>query len=130
MPLDTYLAQLQRQWQEKVRDRSPWTCQFFADEEIRYAFRMRYQGNTLRVWFAKEEIDAAGIRPLAEAAHVKDKWVTHDAEVMTYPPMSEELARDSVHQVLAKAKSCDRNPNPEIPGGYIALIAQDNNQVQ
>jgi hypothetical protein len=46
----------------------------------------RYQGNTLRVWFTPEEIAAAGIdKPLAEVPMVKDKWITHDAEVLTYP---------------------------------------------
>jgi hypothetical protein len=49
MPLDTYLTNLQGQWQERLRELSPWAAMYFANEEIRYAFGMRYQGNTLRV---------------------------------------------------------------------------------
>jgi hypothetical protein len=53
-PLGSYLTQLQNQWEMKLREMSPSVSQHFEGEDIKYAFRMRYQGNMLRVWFAKE----------------------------------------------------------------------------
>jgi hypothetical protein len=78
--LDTYLEQLQRQWLEKLGAMSPLITQYFAEEEIRDAFRMGYQGNMLIVWFPKEEVAASAITQLAEAPVAKDKWAMNDVE--------------------------------------------------
>jgi hypothetical protein len=32
--------------------------------------------------------------PLAEEAVAKDKWLSHDREVMTFPPMPEEFVEE------------------------------------
>jgi hypothetical protein len=130
MPLDTYLLQLQIQWQEWLRVMSPCISQCFADQEIKYAFRMRYQANVVRAWFAKEELDRAGIPPLAEAAVPRDKLVSRDAESMTYPPMPDEFVGNSAELLFSGGSLRSRVPNPEIAGGYIALIEQNNNQMQ
>jgi hypothetical protein len=61
LPLETYLSNLQAQWHEKIRQISPWAAQFFGDESMRYVFKMRYQGNGLRVWLTPEAVAAAGI---------------------------------------------------------------------
>jgi hypothetical protein len=95
-PLDEYLVQLQKQWQEKLGDMSPLITQYFANEEMRYAFRMRYQGNVPRAWFAKKEDEASGIRPLLERPVPKDRWVSHDAEAFSYPPMPGEFVEHSI----------------------------------
>jgi hypothetical protein len=130
-PLDTYLTNLQIQWRTKIREMSPWAAQCFAHEAIRFALRMRYQGNTLRVGFTPEEVAAAGIdKPLAELPLAKDRCVTHDAEVLTYPAMPEELAENSGQLLFSGVSQAARIPNPEVPGGHIALIATNNNPVQ
>jgi hypothetical protein len=74
---------------------SPIISEYFAGESIRYAFRMRYQGNTLRVWFGREDVAAACITPLVEAPVPKDRWISPDSEVMTYPPMPTEFVENS-----------------------------------
>jgi hypothetical protein len=121
LPSDMYLANEQRGCP---------AINHFANEEMRFAFRMRYQGNVLRVWFAPEEVAAAGGKPLAKTPVGKDMWVTHDAEVLTCPPMPEEFAGQSAQLLFSGISQGVRTPNPEIAGGYIALIAQNDNIVQ
>jgi hypothetical protein len=49
---------------------------------------MRYhRQNTLRVWFTMKECSDTGIRQPAEAPVPKDRWITEDVEVVTYPPI-------------------------------------------
>jgi hypothetical protein len=98
---------------------------------MRFALRMRYQGNTLRVWFTPEEVVTAGIgKPLAELRLAKDRWVRHDAEVLTYRPMPTEEAENSAHLLFGGITHGDRIPNPEVAGGHIALIETHDNPVQ
>jgi hypothetical protein len=47
--LDQYLTQLRIKWQQELSAISPKVADYFADEEVGYPFRMRYQGNMLRV---------------------------------------------------------------------------------
>jgi hypothetical protein len=61
--------------------------QFFQGQSIRYLFGMRYQANTRRVWFARKDQAAVGMVPLADAPIPKDRWISPDAEVVTYPPV-------------------------------------------
>jgi hypothetical protein len=91
---------------------------------------MRYQGNTLRVCFTPEEVAAAGMKPLAELPVQKDRWATHDPEVLTYPPMSQEFAEHSAQLLFSGISQRARVPNPGVAGGHIALIATNNNSVQ
>jgi hypothetical protein len=92
---------------------------------------MRYQGNTLRVWFTPTTYIAAGLdQPLAEAPVSKDKWVSDDAVVLTYPPMPDQFA-DSGAALLFGRRKQDRCDDPEVQGGKIALIVdKTNNLVQ
>jgi hypothetical protein len=73
----------------------------------------------LRVWFAKEEDAVAGIRPLAEAPVPKDRWISPDAEVVSYPPMPNEVVEHSAQILFSGVSQGARVPHPEIPGGYI-----------
>jgi hypothetical protein len=100
-PLEAYWVQLQHQWLEKLRDMSPFIARYFADDEIRHAFRRGYQGNILRVWFEKEEVDAAGICPLPEAPVPKDRWVSHDADACGIKFLSHNH-RDSHQNLLSR----------------------------
>jgi hypothetical protein len=65
------LKQLQSRWYQELRAMTPLVEQYFAEETIQCVFRMRYQNNTLRVWFARE--DTTDSYPLAEAAAPKDR---------------------------------------------------------
>jgi hypothetical protein len=91
---------------------------------------MRYQGNALRVWFTPEEVAAAGLdKPLAEVPIVKDRWISNDAEVLSYPPRSDEVAAKCA-QLPFGGVTQRPYPNPEVAGGHIALIATNNNPMQ
>jgi hypothetical protein len=48
-PSDTYLINLQIQWQNRIREISPCIVQCFDNAAMSFRFKMRYQGNTLRV---------------------------------------------------------------------------------
>jgi hypothetical protein len=98
---------------------------------MRYAFKMRYQGNALRVWFTPEEAAASGLdRPLAEVPIVKDRWLTNEVEVLTYPPTPDEIALPSAQILFGEDIQGiqARYPNPEVAGGKIALVVAKKQQ--
>jgi hypothetical protein len=51
-------------------------------------------------------------------------------EVASYPPISNGLADDHANLPFSGVAQGVRDLNPEIPGGYIALVATNNNGVQ
>jgi hypothetical protein len=82
-PLDKYLTNLQIQSQTKIREMSPCIAQCYDSAPMKSVFRMRYQGNVLRVWFTPEETTAIGSdKPLAEVPVAKDadftRWISPD----------------------------------------------------
>jgi hypothetical protein len=111
---DSYLDQLKAKWMEKIGSISPWISQYFPEFEAQYSFRMRYRNNLLRVWFTKEDLQGPSGHPLAEAVIAKDKWFV--------PVVAQVLLAGVVQE--------GPMPNPEIEGGQIVLIAQNNNIVQ
>jgi hypothetical protein len=129
--LDTYPIAQQQQWMEKIRQMSPSVALCFDNAPMRYTFKMRYQRNLLRVWFTLEEFANAGLNePLVEVPVVKDRWIADEAEVITYPPMTDEIAANSVQTLFGRDLQA-RYPDPEVAGGHIALVvAKNNNPVQ
>jgi hypothetical protein len=74
-PLETYRTNSQVQWQAKIREMSPYIAQCFDDAPMKFRFRMRCQGNTLKIWSTPEELAETGSdKPLAEAPIAKDIW--------------------------------------------------------
>jgi hypothetical protein len=92
---------------------------------------MRYQRNLLRVWFTLEDFAIAGLNePLVEVPIVKDRWIAEEAEVIKYPPMSDEIAANSVQTLFGRDLQA-RYPDQEVAGGHIALVvAKNNNPMQ
>jgi hypothetical protein len=130
-PLDTYLVNLQIQWQNRIREMSPCISQCSDNAGMSFTFRMRYQGNTPRVWFTPEEVAAAGIdKPLAEVPIVKDISISNEAEVLTCLPMSEDVVGESAQILFGGAMQGVRYSNTEVAGCHIALSATNNNSVQ
>jgi hypothetical protein len=79
---------------------SPAIATCIDNAPIKYAFKMRYMGNMLRVWFTLEEAAASCVdKPLAEIPFAKDRWLTNEAEVLTYPPMPDDITLPSA-QIL------------------------------
>jgi hypothetical protein len=91
---------------------------------------MRYQGNVLKVWFTPNDFIRAGINmPLAEKPVPKDKWTNGIVTVLSYRPMSDDIAVDFGHILLGGVQQ-ERYDDPEVQGGRIARIASNNNIVQ
>jgi hypothetical protein len=120
--LEQYPIHLQNQWQRELGRMSPLITRYFADKSIRYVFRMRYQGNMLRVWFAKEEDEAAGIRPLAEAPILKDRWVSPEVEVVSCLPMPEGFVENSPTILFSGMAQGVRIPNPRFREAILHLL--------
>jgi hypothetical protein len=56
---------------------------------------MKCIGNDLRFWFTPAELIAAGVdQVLPESLVSKDRWISNEAFVLTYPPMGDLLAED------------------------------------
>jgi hypothetical protein len=96
---------------------------------MRYVFKMRYQGNGLRVWLTPEAVAAAGIKPLAETPVGKDIWVTHDAEVLSCPPMSEEFVEHNAQLLFSGISQGQRVPNHEPPFALDRMHASRQKQI-
>jgi hypothetical protein len=118
------------QWKTRLREMSPWAAFRFANQEVRYTMKMRYQGNILRGWFTPEELAAAGAVPLVELSVPKDGWVSPEAEVLAFPLLPPEMEERAAKILFNGVDQGVREPNPEIPGGRIALIATNSNLVQ
>jgi hypothetical protein len=80
-----------------------------------------------RTWFARRD---QSLTPLAEAPVPKDLWVSREAEVVTYQPIPKELSEHHANLLFSGVDQGVRAPNAEILGGYIALIATNNSEVQ
>jgi hypothetical protein len=102
-----------------------------TDVMNRFAFRMKYQGNELRIWFVREGY-RKGLRPLAEQTFPKDRWIgPGEFEVVTFSSMEKAAAPQYAEAPFGgNITEGDFVPNPEIPGGNIALIEQNNNRAQ
>jgi hypothetical protein len=129
-PSEQYVDNLRDQWLSELTAMSPMTAQYFQDMGIEYSIRMRYQGNVLRIWFAPRAQTQIGLVPLAEEAIPKERWISPEAEVITYPPVPDDVAGNYANVLFSGLAQGTRDSNPEIPGGHTALIATNNNRVQ
>jgi hypothetical protein len=130
-PLEAYLTALPLQWQERIRQIAPSIAPSFDRTPVRHGFRMRSRNNMPRVWFTAEELALSGHdEPLAEIPVPKDRWITEDAEVISYRPMPGEFAPNSARVSFGRELQA-HNSDPEVAGGHIArVVAADNNPVQ
>jgi hypothetical protein len=85
-------------------------------------------GYTARVWYAPVDL-MTDWKPLSESPTPKDKWVTNEAYALSYPPMSDEIARASA-TILFTGRLQERYDDPEVQGGKIELIATKQQLVQ
>jgi hypothetical protein len=68
--------------------------------------------------------------PLAEAPVPTDLWISAEAQVVSYPAISNDLSKHHATFLVSGVAQGVRAPNPEIPGGHIARVATNNNRVQ
>jgi hypothetical protein len=83
----------------------------------------------LRIWFAPRAQPQIGLAPLAEEAMPKHRWIRPDPEVITCPPVWDEVADNYANFPVSGIAQGAREPDPEIPGGHTELIATNNNRV-
>jgi hypothetical protein len=125
-----YAPVLHQLWLSRLRQVSPLVAAECDKLGQDFSYKMKYQGNALMVWFTQTAHIACGLdKPLAETPVPKDKWVSHEAVVLTYPPMPDQYVPNS-SQILLEGHLQERYPDPEVQGGKIALIASNNNKVQ
>jgi hypothetical protein len=86
--------------------------------------------NANRAWFARRDQATAVVTLLAEAPVPKDRWISPDAEFVIYPPILNEESEDHTDRPSSGFAQGVGTPNPEIPGGYIALVATNNNRLR
>jgi hypothetical protein len=91
-PVEAYLTQLKAQWLDELNVMTPMIAQYFQKQNIDYVFPMPYQPNALQMWFARRDHVIEGMVPLADAPVPKDGWISPDAEVVSYPPIPNELS--------------------------------------
>jgi hypothetical protein len=90
-----YFAILHQLWLEELSRISPQVAISCSKLGTDYVYKMRYQGNVLKVWYTPGELERAGLdKPLAEKPIPKDKWSDGSVTVLSYPPMSDETASD------------------------------------
>jgi hypothetical protein len=87
--------------------------------------KMRYLYNNLRVWFAPNSAIQGKInRSLAEDPVVKDKWVSNDMMVFSYPSIEDSQIKGTPVALFGPGSYLqERYADPEVQGGKIALIA-------
>jgi hypothetical protein len=92
---------------------------------------MKYQGNELRIWFASDDSPKC-VKPLAEQPRPKDRWLGPDEiEVVTFPPIEKDAAPSIAESLFGpNITGGDFVHDPKIPGGNIALIETNNDEVQ
>jgi hypothetical protein len=120
---EEYVVQLKEKCYQALARLSQFTQLHLADVMNRYAFRMRYQGNELRIWFAREDYRKS-VKSLAEQTLPKDRWFGPDEiEVVTFPPIEKDAAPPIAKALFGpNITGGDSVPNPETPGGNIALV--------
>jgi hypothetical protein len=125
-----YPLVLQQLWISILRQISPQVAQACDALGSDFSYKVRYHDNIVKVWYAPRDFITAGLTtPLAEQPTVKDKWVSHVATVLTYPPVPNYQAEDFA-RILFRGRLQERCPDPEVQGGKIGLIASKNNIVQ
>jgi hypothetical protein len=125
-----YPLVLQQLLLSKLRQFSPQVAAACDELGSDFTYKMRHQGNVLKVWYTPRDFIVAGLKtPLAEQPVQKDTWISEEATVLTYPTMPDELAT-SFARILLGGRQQERYPDPEVQGGRIALIASNNNIVQ
>jgi hypothetical protein len=78
-----------------------------------------------------ESVLEAIYRSLAETPAPKNRWLeSGGVEVITYPPVPDHEATTHTRSLFNGTLEMARSPNPDIPGGSIALVAINNNRVQ
>jgi hypothetical protein len=77
-----YAEVLRQLWLEKLREPSPRIVAECDNLGQDFSYKVRYQGNALKVWFTPTVHMLAGLgKPLAEAPIPKYKWVSNEANV-------------------------------------------------
>jgi hypothetical protein len=123
-------AVLHQLWLEELSRLSPQVAVACERLETDFVYKMRYQGNVLKVWYTPGELTLACLSiPLAEKPISKDKWFDGRVTVLSDPPMSDDIAAD-FGRILLGGQLQERCDNQEVQGGQIALIASNNNIVQ
>jgi hypothetical protein len=125
-----YAGALQELWLWKLRQLSPRIAAECGALGQDFSYKMRYQGNSIKVWYTPTAHLVGGLdEPLAEAPISKDKWYTDDVIALSYPPMPDQFAQQSA-DILFGGRLQERYPDPEVQGCKTALIASNNNIVQ
>jgi hypothetical protein len=96
-PLENYLANLDAMWREKLSQIAPMLRLGPKGQEIEYVMKMRYIANSLRIWPTPKAGWDLGIRPLAEAAIPKDRWLAGKIDAVTIPPVGDHEAERDLH---------------------------------
>jgi hypothetical protein len=93
---------------------------------------MRYLYSRLRIWFVpKVNFQGRINRVLAEDPVSKDKWVSFDMMIFTYPTLPDDQVKDSPEVLFGPGSYVqERYGDPEVQGGKIALIVAKQEQVQ
>jgi hypothetical protein len=127
-----YPQQLKELWLEKLRTTSQTIAVNLETVGNDFRMRFRYLYNRLRVWFVPRVSFEGGInRSLAEDPIAKDKWVSNDMMVFSWPTMSDADVKENPKILFGPtAKLQERYDDPEVQGGKIALIVVKNNKVQ
>jgi hypothetical protein len=126
-----YPLVLRQLWLSRLCQLSPQVAEACASLGTDFGYKMRYQGNALKVSYTpRANIDAGLKRPLVEIPVPKDKWIYEDITVLSYPPMPDQHATHSAQILVGGGKLQERYDDPGVQGGQIALIASNNNKVQ
>jgi hypothetical protein len=122
-----YPLALQNLWFERLSDLSPQIAsQVQAMNVVDYRFEMRYVGNRLRIWFVPAHPSFNDWKPLIDTPIPPDKWVTNEAFALSSPPSNGELNASDIFEGDLQ----DRDDDPEVQGGKIALIAANSKTMQ
>jgi hypothetical protein len=91
-----YAPALHQLWLFKLRQVSPQVAIECDKPGQDFSYKMRHEGNAPKVWFTRTTNIACGLdKPFAETPVPKDKWVSHEAVALTYPPMPDQYVPGS-----------------------------------